>query len=144
MRQRGQAPPVEHDLVARHEQLYRPGHHGRDAVAAACRDYRGPVSQRVHSPGLSGHHGIDFRSCRLRQHGAFHRQFRGCPVHVGNRKDYEGWQTAGAKSLDQVCKNRWTKQLEEYVAPAMGEAVEAELNAFIERRCNELPELYTR
>ena len=67
---------------------------------------------------------------------------------ISNRKDYEGWQTAGAKSLDQVCKNRWTKQLEEYVAPAMDEAVEAELSAFIEKRCNELigscPELYTR
>ena len=67
---------------------------------------------------------------------------------INNRKDYEGWEADGAKSLDKVCYDRWTKQLEEYVAPAMDEAVEAELNAFIEKRCNDLigecPALYTR
>ena len=67
---------------------------------------------------------------------------------ISNRKDYEGWESAGAKSLDKVCYDRWTKQLQDYEAPAMDEAVEAELNAFIEKRCNELvgscPELYTR
>jgi trimethylamine--corrinoid protein Co-methyltransferase len=67
---------------------------------------------------------------------------------VSNRKDYEGWEAAGAKSLDQVCYDRWTKQLEEYVAPDMDEAVEAELNEYIVKRCNDLigsaPELYTR
>ena len=67
---------------------------------------------------------------------------------ISNRKDYEGWEAAGAKSLDKVCYDRWTKQLEEYVAPDMDEAVEAELNAYIEKRCNELigssPALYTR
>ena len=67
---------------------------------------------------------------------------------ISNRKDYEGWDNAGHKALDQVCYERWNKQLAEYVAPDFDENVEAELNAFIEKRCNELigssPALYTR
>nr|AHF23969.1 trimethylamine methyltransferase [uncultured bacterium Contig19] len=65
---------------------------------------------------------------------------------VNNRKDYEGWDAAGHKALDQVCYDRWTKQLEEYERPALDEAVEKELNDFIVRRCGELgfdaPALY--
>ena len=66
---------------------------------------------------------------------------------INNRKDYEGWEADGSKALDQVCYDRWTKQLEEYVAPELDAAVEADLNAYIEKRCNDLigssPALYT-
>ena len=65
---------------------------------------------------------------------------------INNRKDYEGWDAAGHKALDQVCYDRWTKQLAEYERPALDEAVEKELNDFIVRRCGELgfdaPALY--
>ena len=65
---------------------------------------------------------------------------------ISNRKDYEGWDNAGHKSLDQVCYDRWNKQLAEYVRPALDESVEKDLNAFINKRCGELgfdaPALY--
>jgi trimethylamine--corrinoid protein Co-methyltransferase len=57
---------------------------------------------------------------------------------ISNRKDFEGWQNAGAKSLDQVCYDRWNKQLGEYERPALDEAVEKDLNDFIAKRCGEL------
>ena len=66
---------------------------------------------------------------------------------ISNRRDYEGWEAQGAKALDRVAYDRWTNQLWEYEAPALDASVEADLNAFIEKRCNELigssPELYT-
>ncbi|MBQ1450492.1 MAG: trimethylamine methyltransferase family protein, partial [Eggerthellaceae bacterium] len=65
---------------------------------------------------------------------------------VSNRKDYEGWDNAGHKALDQVCYDRWNKQLAEYERPALDESVEKDLNDFIVRRCGELgfdaPALY--
>lgn len=66
---------------------------------------------------------------------------------ISNRADYEIWEDKGSKSAAQVAHDRWTKQLEEYVAPEMDATVLKELDSFIDRRCNELigssPEPYT-
>lgn len=65
---------------------------------------------------------------------------------ISNRASYEGWQAAGEKSAAQVAYDRWNKQLAEYEAPEMDASVRADLDAFVQKRCNELigsaPELY--
>ena len=65
---------------------------------------------------------------------------------ISNRAMYEGWEGAGKKSAAQVAKERWEAQLAAYERPVMDAEVEKDLNAFIEKRCNELigssPELY--
>lgn len=65
---------------------------------------------------------------------------------ISNRGTIEAWDEAGRRTAAQVAKERYEKQLAEYQRPELDSAVEAELNEFITKRCNELigevPELY--
>ncbi len=66
---------------------------------------------------------------------------------VGTRDDYETWESKGSKTTAQMAHDRWTKKLEEYVAPELDKGVLADLDKYVDTRCNDLigssPALYT-
>lgn len=61
---------------------------------------------------------------------------------LSNSENVESWEEDGSKDMRTRAFERWTQMLEQYEKPALDEAVEEELNAYVAKRKEELPDAW--
>ena len=61
---------------------------------------------------------------------------------LSDSENVESWQEGGAKDMQQRAFERWNALLADYQPPAIDEAVDEELKAYVARRKSELPDAW--
>lgn len=61
---------------------------------------------------------------------------------LSDSENVESWEESGSKDMRQRAYTRWNKMLEEYQAPAIDEGTREELEAYVARRKEELPDAW--
>jgi trimethylamine--corrinoid protein Co-methyltransferase len=61
---------------------------------------------------------------------------------LSNSENVESWEEDGSKDMRTRAFEWWTQMLEQYEKPALDEAVEEELNAYVAKRKEELPDAW--
>ena len=61
---------------------------------------------------------------------------------LSDSESVEQWEDQGSKDSARRAYERWNQLLKDYQAPAMDQATEEELKAFVEMRKSELPDAW--
>lgn len=61
---------------------------------------------------------------------------------LSDSENVESWEDGGSKDMRQRAYDRWTQLLRDYEAPPLDEAKREELNAFVARRKEDLPDAW--
>jgi trimethylamine--corrinoid protein Co-methyltransferase len=61
---------------------------------------------------------------------------------LSNSENVESWEEDGSKDMRTRAYERWTQMLEQYEKPPIDPAVEEELNAYVAKRKEELPDAW--
>ena len=61
---------------------------------------------------------------------------------LSDSENVESWEEKGSEDMAKRAYDRWNQMLKDYEAPPLDEAVAEELNAFVARRKEELPDAW--
>jgi trimethylamine--corrinoid protein Co-methyltransferase len=61
---------------------------------------------------------------------------------LSDSESVEQWEDQGSKDSARRAYERWNQLLKDYQAPAMDQAKDEELKAFVEKRKSELPDAW--